>query len=113
KGYVCPDLSLAGYINYMDITRGGFKVQETDYGAKGEWLFWQDTLPLSLTARYEHTHSDINFIGPFTDNADSFFVGLKLYLDEGGAPKPLVERNRTGTLDTIGPITPLGFRTLF
>jgi hypothetical protein len=116
KGYICPDLSLAGYINYTSTTKnfgaGNVGGNETDYGVKGEWLFWQDTLPLSLTARYEHTHLNEVLIGPLHLSPDSFFVGLKLYLDEGGAPKPLVERNRTGTLDTIGPITPLSFRTL-
>lgn len=114
KGYICPDLSLAGYINYFSVSKGVFTGNETDFGVKGEWLFWQDMLPLALTARYEHTHFDLSFGGPsFTANPDTVFVGLKLYLDEGMAPKPLVERNRTGTLDTIGPIAPLGFRTLF
>ncbi len=112
KGYICPDLSLAAYINYADVSafNGALKASETDYGVKGEWLFWQDMLPLALTVRYEHT--DLNPIG-VSFSPDSFFVGLKLYLDEGMAPKPLVERNRTGTLDTIGPIAPLGFRTSF
>jgi hypothetical protein len=112
KAYICPDLSLAGYVNYGGLSNGlfHFNGHETDYGVKGEWLFWQDMLPLALTARYEHT--DFHLSG-FGFSPDSFFIGLKLYLDEGMAPKPLVERNRTGTLDTIGPISPLGMRSVF
>ena len=114
KGYICPDLSLAGFVNYYSVSKGPFTGTETDFGVKGEWLFWQDTLPLALTGGYMRTHFDVTLGGPSaTLNPDTFFVGLKLYLDEGMAPKPLVERNRTGTLDTIGPIAPLGFRTLF
>lgn len=110
KGYVCPDLSLAGYINYTSLSTRTFGVlnqRETDYGVKGEWLFSQDIVPLALTARWEHT--DLHFFTE-TITPDSFFVGLKLYLDESMAPKSLVERNRTGTLDTIGAITPLSMR---
>jgi hypothetical protein len=70
-----------------------------------------DTLPISLTARWEHT--DFGFSSFSSFGPDSFFVGLKLYLNEGMAPQTLVDHNRTGTLDTIGPISPLGFRTDF
>jgi hypothetical protein len=109
KGYICPDLSLAGYIDYDGLSAlGAFNEHETDYGVKAEWLFWQDVVPLALTVRYEHSQDHLNFFPNI--NPDSFFVGLKLYLDEGMGPKPLVERNRTGTLDTIGPIAPLGMR---
>jgi hypothetical protein len=95
KGYLMPDLSLSGNILYTSIAGG----HETDYGVKAEWLVLPTTLPLSVYGGY--TRADLSG-GP---NFDVFTVGLKLYLD-GMGPAPLVERNRTGTLDTIGVVHP-------
>ncbi len=104
KGYVMPDLSLAGFVNYTGVSLFGANLNETDFGVKGEWMI-SDTFPLSINGGY--FHSNIDTPGPSVD-VDTFFVGAKFYLNGGGA-MPLVERNRTGTLDTIGAIHPLIF----
>jgi hypothetical protein len=100
KGYVMPDLSAQGFITYTSLSL----IHETDYGAKGEWLPWEDC-PLAVHAEYER--SEISGFGSVGFNL--FMVGLTLHLDSGSAPLTLVQHDRTGTLDTIGPIHPLIF----
>jgi hypothetical protein len=59
-----------------------------------------EEFPLSVTAGYEH--SQVNLFG-LSGSTDWWMVGLKFYVNEVGVA-PLVDRNRTGTLDTIGPV---------
>ena len=100
KGYVMPDLSVQGFVTYTSLNF----IKETDYGAKGEWLVWEDC-PLAVHAEYER--AEISSLGSI--GANVFMVGLTLHLDSGSAPLTLVQHDRTGTLDTIGPIHPLIF----
>jgi hypothetical protein len=109
KVYVMPDLSVEGSATFSDWKVTGFKVvSETDFGAKGEYLVSED-FPLTVQAGY--THVQVSGFGiPFFDaRANVFSVGLKLYLDSSSASGTLIQRNRTGTLDTIGPIHPFWF----
>ena len=115
KGYVTPDLSVGGFVNYSNWKNPGLQkiVSETDFGVKGEFLlseFLPGDLPLAIQGGYTHQQLEGfgGFAGPFAhDNVYS--IGLRLYLDSSSAPAPLIQRNRTGTLDTIGPIHPLWF----
>ena len=94
KGYILPDLSLAGNILYTKIDGG----HETDYGVRAEWLVLPTVLPVSIYGGYARAD-----LGGGAPSVDVFSVGLKFYLDGTGSA-PLVEHNRTGTLDTIGVV---------
>jgi hypothetical protein len=97
KAYVMPDLSIDGTINYVSLSGGP---SETDYNVHAEWLV-SESIPLAVHGGYTRADlagTDINL----------WSVGLKLYLN-GNGNAPLVEQNRTGTLDTIGAIHPAIF----
>jgi len=103
KAYVLPDASIGGRILYASVSNSGFTVHDTDYGAVAEWLLGEDypeAIPTSFTAAYDHI--DLSAFGVHA-RTDAWTVGIKVYLDSEGSA-PLVVRNRTGTLDTIGPI---------
>ena len=110
KGYVTPDLSIAGFATFSDWKVTNFKViDETDLGVKGEFLVSED-IPLTIQGGYTPQQIDGfgGLLGPAAhDNV--FSIGVRLYLDNSWAPMPLVQHNRTGTLDTIGPIHPVWF----
>ena len=100
KFYVMPDLAIDGFVAYNDLAHSGFgALNETDYGAHAEWLPWEE-IPVSLNANYTHVHE----AGAAFSSADTdtWWVGLKLYLNESPATT-LVDRQRTGTLDMIEP----------
>jgi hypothetical protein len=107
KGYVLPDLSVEGFATFSEWKPTGFKfVSETDLGVKGEFLV-SESIPLTIQGGY--THQQVSGFGgpPFDTDDNVFSVGLRLYLDSSAAPETLIQHNRTGTLDTIGPIHPL------
>ena len=111
KGYVTPDLSIAGFATFSDwkVTFLQKFIDETDLGVKGEFLVSED-IPLTIQAGYTHQQIDGfgGLLGPAAhDNV--FSIGVRLYLDDSWAPMPLIQHNRTGTLDTIGPIHPVWF----
>jgi len=96
KGYVCPNFSVGGTINYLGVNGG----HELDYGVRAEWQF-SDTFPLAVNGSY--TRAEISGGGP---GFNIWGVGLTLHLN-GGAPTSLLDTNRTGTLDMIGAIHPI------
>ena len=99
KGYIFPDLSVAGFVDYTSLSRMGFNANVTGYGARAEWLPWE-SIPVGVTGGYTR----LQFSGG-AGSTDAWTVGLKLHLNEAGEI-PLVQHDRTGTLDTIGgPIT--------
>jgi len=109
KVYVMPDLSVGGFATFSEWKPSGFKVvNETDFGAKGEFLISED-FPLTIQAGY--THEQVSGFGfpLFNARANVFSVGVRVYLDSSSAPVTLIQHNRTGTLDTIGPIHPFWF----
>lgn len=83
-GYVMPDLALSGLLDYTSLDHGS---SELDYTAQAEWLVSEQT-PVSVTFGY--TYSDFNHGG----SANTFLVGIKLYLDGNGA-QTLVDRQRS------------------
>jgi hypothetical protein len=99
KGYVMPDLSLAGNVLYTSISGGA---HETDYGLSAEWLVLKSSpFPVALNAGYQQ----VDFSNG-VPNFQYWKLGLSIYLNGQGATT-LVDKNRTGTLDTIGPVRPL------
>jgi hypothetical protein len=94
QGYLMPNLSLSGSVDYMGIS-GGHITSET---ARVEWLFSQTT-PVSVYGGYQHV--DAGFLG---GNEDIFFVGAKLYLNGSGGGT-LVDRQRNGSLGYISKST--------
>ena len=104
KFYVTPDVAIDGFVDYSDLAHHFAGVlNETDYGAHAEWLPMED-IPIALEGNYTHVHvagSGLGFSG--TGDTDTWWVGVKLYLNESGATT-LVDRQRTGTLDTIQPV---------
>jgi len=103
KVYPLEDLSLGGTIDYLAVTDHGVAVNETDYGANAEFLV-SETFPLAITSSYRRAH--FSGSGAIFGTVDVWSVGLKFYVNEFGAG-PLAPRDRTGTLDTIGPIHPI------
>jgi len=95
KGYVFPDLSVAGIANYTSLTDVG-TVTETDYGARAEWVVTEE-FPLAVDGSYVRA----NLGGLAHGATDIWTVGLKFHLNAAGEI-PLVQHDRTGTLDTIG-----------
>lgn len=85
EGYIMPDLALTGMIDYTSYSHG---ISEDDYTAQAEWLVSEQT-PVSVTFGY--TRSNFSGTG---GNANTFMVGLKLYLDGNGA-QTLVDRQRS------------------
>jgi hypothetical protein len=101
KIYPLEDFSLAGNVLYTSVSKGGLKLNETDYRVGGEWLV-SETFPLAITSNYTRVH----FGGIASASANVWSVGFKFYINEFGAGG-LVQRDRTGSLDTIGPIHPV------
>jgi hypothetical protein len=97
KGYVMPNLAFDGFVNYLSLA----STNETDYGVHGEWLFCDD-FPVSVGGTYDH----IDFGGG--GNTDTWLLQVKFYFNDSPA-STLVDRQRTGTLDTIRP----SFKFLF
>lgn len=85
EGYVMPDLAISGLLDYTSYDHG---FSEVDYTAQGEWLVSEQT-PVSVTLGY--TRSNFSHGG---GSANTFMVGLKLYLDGNGA-QTLVDRQRS------------------
>jgi hypothetical protein len=94
KAYVCPDAALDGFVTYENIA----SVHITDYGVHAEYLPFEH-LPVSIGVTYDHLEG--SSVGP-SSSTDSWWIGLKVYLNENGA-STLVDRQRTGTLDTLQP----------
>jgi hypothetical protein len=88
-GYVLPDLSLTGTINYLGASGSNL----TSFGIQGEWLF-SESLPISGYIGY--TYTDISNGG---GHVDQWFIGFKYYTDGNGST--LVEKQRNGALDSI------------
>jgi hypothetical protein len=100
KWYFFPDAALDGFVHYTSLSGA----HETDFGAHAEWLP-DEELPVSVGANY--THVNLSGFGG-GGNTDTWLVALKLYLNDSPATT-LVDRQRTGTLDTIQP----GFHFIF
>ena len=96
-GYVMPDLSLSGRIDYTDL---GYGLHDTDYTARAEWLPWED-MPISISGGY--TYSDISMT---STHGDTWFVALTYYYNEGG-DMSLVDRQRSGTLGWSAAVNPV------
>jgi hypothetical protein len=103
KFYLTPDIAIDGFVEYSDLAKHLAGVaNETDYGAHAEWLPLED-IPVSLTGNYTHVHLAGSGIGVSgSADTDTWWLGLKLYLN--GSATTLVDRQRTGTLDTIQPV---------
>jgi len=97
QGYVMPNLSLSGSVDYMGIS-GGHITSET---ARVEWLISQST-PVSVYGGYQHVDSSAFLFG--TASQDIFFVGAKLYLNGPGGGT-LVDRQRNGSLGWVSKST--------
>jgi hypothetical protein len=85
--YAMPDLAINGSVDYLSIG----SVNSTTESISGEWLFSEAT-PVSVYAGYQHS----DFGGA---NTNAWFVGVKLYANEGAST--LVDRQRSGTLGYI------------
>ena len=94
KGYIFPDLSVAGTIDYASLHNENV----TAYGAHAEWVPTEE-FPVGITGTYSHVV--FSGMGLGGSDTDLWLVGLKLHLNEAGEI-PLVQHDRTGTLDTIG-----------
>lgn len=103
KVYAFDDFTLAGTIDYTGVSYHSIDIHETDYGVTGEWLI-SETFPLAVTTSFVRSHFDAG--GFFAGSTNTVSVGFKFYVNEFGAG-PLAQRDRTGTLDTIGPIHPV------
>ena len=88
-GYILPDLSLTGQINYV----GATGANATNFGITGEWLF-SESVPVSGYVGYNYT--DLSNGG---GHVDQWFIGFKYYTDGNGSS--LVEKQRNGALDSI------------
>ena len=99
KWYVMPDLAVDGFIDYTDLAHkapGAVLVNETNYGAHVEWLPMED-IPVTVGANYTRVH-----LAPGSTDTDTWFLAIKFYFNDSPATT-LVDRQRTGTLDTISP----------
>ena len=96
-GYIIPNLSLSGTVDYLDISGGHI----TSYGVGAEYLV-SDSLPVSVFGGYART----NLSGGGGD-ADTWFIGLRFYTGAQGTT--LVQHHRTGTLGAIGSISGLQY----
>ena len=99
-GYLFPDFALTGGIGYTHLNRIG---AETDLTVQGEYLLSQET-PFAVFAGY--TYSDLSDGG---GNVSTFLVGLRFYFNTDGFSS-LKERQRSGTVGTIGGFGPVGLR---
>jgi hypothetical protein len=88
-GYLMPNLSLTGSINYAG-TDGS---DTTSYNLQAEWLF-SEVLPVSGFVGYSYT--DVSGI---SDHIDHWFIGFKYYTDGNGST--LVDKQRNGALDGL------------
>ncbi|MBS0471781.1 MAG: hypothetical protein JSR60_11965 [Proteobacteria bacterium] len=96
KWYVTPDIALDGGVDYINLSGFTHVTSET---IRGEWLV-SETTPVSLFAGY--SHADTGAGGDF----DAFFVGIKLYTNDGGST--LVDRQRGGNLGYLDSVPYLG-----
>jgi hypothetical protein len=99
-GYLFPDFALTGGIGYTHLNRIG---AETDLTVQGEYLLSQET-PFAVFAGY--TYSDLSDGG---GSVSTFLVGLRFYFNTDGFSS-LKERQRSGTVGTIGGFGPVGLR---
>ncbi|HEY5236769.1 MAG TPA: hypothetical protein VIJ62_00180 [Rhizomicrobium sp.] len=99
-GYAMPDLALTGTIDYTDLSHG---VHETDFTPQAEWLFSED-LPIAVYGGYTFSHVVIANSG--SGNANTFFIGLRLYVNGNGSAA-LIDRQRTGTVGWGTAFSPL------
>lgn len=95
KGYVCPDVALDGFASYENIS----DARLTDFGVHAEYLPFEQ-VPVSIGATYDHIYGSGDHRR--SEGTDSWWVGLKLYLNDSPASS-LEDRQRTGTLDTMQP----------
>jgi hypothetical protein len=99
KVYPFPDLSIAGIWDYTGFKIAGTNIHEHDLGVKAEWEVFEDW-PLTIQGGFKHEDINLHIHG------NMFWVGAKIYFDGNWNPMPLIEHNRTGTLDLIGPTHP-------
>ena len=97
-GYVFPDFAVSASVNFTNFNHA---FQETDLSLQGEYLISEE-IPISAFAGY--TFSDLSDGG---GNANTFFVGLRLYTNTTGAAT-LADRQRNGTVGTLSTFGPLG-----
>lgn len=97
-GYVIPDFSVSGAVDYARI-HNLFDV--TSYTARAEYLV-SEQVPLSISAGYTYSH--VSFL---SGHANTWFVALTWYCDEAGGNQTLVSRQRTGTLGSSASFNPL------
>jgi hypothetical protein len=96
-GYVFPDFAASVGLYYNHINHAA---NETDISLNGEYLLSEE-IPVSAFLGY--THSSLTNGG---GNADTVFVGIRLYTNSTGTT--LVERQRNGTTGTLTNFGPLG-----
>jgi hypothetical protein len=90
-GYATPDLDVQAHVNYISVKKGN----QTALGAQAEWLFSED-IPVSGWIGYDYTTLSG---GGFSENVNTFSVGLRYYIGGGGS---LVQHHRSG-VDGWGP----------
>jgi len=95
-GYVMPDFSLAGSVDYTSFSHSG---HETDYNATAEYLI-SETTPISVFGGY--TYSEFSGSSQF----NTWMIGLKFYCNGTGA-STLVDRQRAGNVGWAAKFTPL------
>ncbi|MBV9330510.1 MAG: hypothetical protein JOZ55_03040 [Alphaproteobacteria bacterium] len=108
-GYIMPDLGITGAVEYTDATTlgaPGSTGTEVDLTAQGEWLVSEE-IPVSVFGGY--TYSSLNSGFGLGSNGNTFFVGLKLRLNESGAGD-LVDRDRSGPMINTTPVNAIAFK---
>ncbi len=99
-GYVMPDLSFSGGIDYTNVNHF---TNETDWSIRAEYLFSEKT-PISVWAGYVNSH----FSGGLP-SANTWIVGLTLYCNGPDTGTALVDRQRGGPAKWGTSFSPLAF----
>jgi|HubBroStandDraft_2_1064218.scaffolds.fasta_scaffold29961_2 hypothetical protein len=98
--YVMPDLALEGTVDYTDFSHG---LHETDFTPQVEWMLSED-VPVSVYGGY--TYSSLSASQFSSGNANTFFIGLRFYMDTNGS-QALIDRQRSGVVNWGTSFTPL------
>lgn len=102
--YPCPDLGLNGTYDYTQFNNHfGHHLQESDYTARGEWLFSQD-VPVAFYVAYQHESFATRFF-----HVDTVMAGFTFFLDDipGGT---LEARRKFGPTQWVTNFAPLSFK---
>lgn len=97
-GYVFPDFAVTGAFSYIRVNR---LASQTNLSLQGEYLLSED-LPIAVFAGY--VYGDVSNGGGTTHKG---LIGVRLYLNSDGY-STLVDRQRHGTVGTIGHFGPVG-----